>query len=168
MKRLLIVAAALAALVPTSLVAKGATTRITITDISGVRSVNLVDPIVLARFNVWDGPGTFSGPPTQQTESTSGFIIDWRAGAIASRPRDLDEFAVEFFVRRGAEAPERLAYTVVYARNPQSGDGFVYLPGRGDAQFPLNTQSIYRGAGYEGQWFRASQEWQQAAKQLLR
>jgi hypothetical protein len=45
-------------LVPTSLVAKGPTARIVITDITGERSVSLVDPIVMARFNVWDGPGT--------------------------------------------------------------------------------------------------------------
>ena len=165
MKRLLPLATVLAALVPASLVAKGPTTRITITAVGGVRAVSVVDPIVLARFNVWDGPGTFSGPPNQPTEGTTGFIVDWRAGASASRPSGLEEFAVEFFVRYQGEAPEQLAYTVVYARDPRSGDGFVYLPGKNDAQFRLNTQSIYRG--YEGQWLRASQEWQQATKQLL-
>lgn len=168
MKRLLILAAALAVLVPASLVAKGSTTRITITDTRGARSISVVDPVVLARFNVWDGPGTFSGPPNQQTESVTGFIVDWRTGALASRRSGLDEFEVEFFVRHRPDAPERLAYTVLYARDPRSGEGFVYLPGRSDARFPLNTQSIYRGPGYEGQWFRASQEWQQAATQLLR
>ena len=165
MKRLLILVTAFVALVPASVVAKGPTTRITITDISGARSVHIVDPIVLVRFNVWDGPGTFSGPPNQVTEGSTGFIVDWRAGATASRPSGLDEFEVAFFVKPQGEAPEQLAYTVLYARDSRSGDGFVYLPGRNDAQFRLNTQSIYRG--YEGQWLRGSQEWQRAAKHVL-
>lgn len=165
MKSILALFVAVAVLLPTSLVAKGPTTRIVIVDTQG-HSVSLVEPTVLARFNVWDGPGTFSGPPNQQTEATTGFIADWTLGAVASRPGALQRFEVQFFVRDRGTGPERLAYVVLYERDPRTGDGFVYLPGRTDAHFPLNARSIHRGSGYEGHWFRASRAWQQAIKAL--
>ena len=167
MNRLLTLIATVAVLVPTPVVAKGPTTRIVITGIRDARTVSLVEPTVLARFNVWDGPGTFSGPPNQQIESTTGFIADWTGGAIASRPSGLSRFEVQFFVRDRGTGPERLAYIVLYERDPKTGEGFVYLPGRTDANFQLNAESIHRGAGYEGHWFRASAAWQQATKTLL-
>lgn len=168
MKRLFTLMAAVAVLlVPATLVAKGPTVKIVITDAQG-RSLSLVDPTVLARFNVWDGPGTFSGPPNQQTEATTGFIADWTAGAVASRPSTLSRFEVQFFVRDRGTGPERLAYVVLYERDPRTGEGFVYLPGKADAHFHLNVRAILRGTSYEGHWFRASQAWQQATKALNR
>lgn len=154
-------------LVPASLIAKGPTTKIVITDIHG-RSHSLVEPAVLARFNVWDGPGTFSGPPNQQTEATIGFIADWAVGALGSRPSGLPRFEVQFFVRDRGTGPERLAYVVLYERDPRTGEGFVYLPGKADAHFHLNVRTILRGASYEGHWFRANQAWQQATNALHR
>jgi hypothetical protein len=73
----------LALLLPTSLSAKGMTTKITITDASLASSIDITDPSVLEQFNVWAGRGTFVTIRGQERkEGTQGFIIDWLAGAV--------------------------------------------------------------------------------------
>jgi hypothetical protein len=167
MKQLLSLVAAIVLCMPACLVAKGPTTRVTVTSVRDGRVATLSDPLVLAQFTVWDGPGTFSGPTGQQIESTEGFIVDWPAGPVIARPGGLERFEVDFFVRHRGVGPEELAYVVLYERDVKSGDGFVYLPGKADRQFPRNVQSISRGARYEGQWFRATREWQQVVGKSL-
>lgn len=161
-------AVVVALLMPASLGAKGVTTKIIITDLSTGTSVSIADPIVLGRFNVWSGPGVFSGPPDQQTESMDGFIIDWPAGAVASHPSGFPRYEVKFFVRYPRATAEQLAYVVRYERGRDSQEGFVYLPGKSDEHFGMNVGAIHHGKGYEGNWFRASREWQAAVAPLLR
>jgi hypothetical protein len=159
----LIVITALASI---TLAAKGPTTRITIRDAARGQAAAIVDPGTLSRFNVWDGPGTFSGAPGQQTEGRTGFIIDWNAGPVDLPPPGLREYDVQFFVKIHNQGDERLSYAVTY-RTDGAGEGFVYLPGSGDPRFRVNAGSIFRGPGYEGRWFHASAEWQQAARAVL-
>ena len=166
MRRLAFVAL-IVALISTSLVAKGPTTRISIRDVARGNAVAIVDPAILSRFNVWDGPGTFSGTPDQQKEGTTGFIVDWQAGPVDLPPSGLQEYDVQFFVKIHNQGDERLSYSVTYRSNG-AGEGFVYLPGSGDPRFRVNAGSIFRGTGYEGRWFRASAAWQQAARTVLR
>src|SRR5258705_391588 len=35
-----------------------------------------------------------------------------------------------------------LAYAVIYVRDPKTGQGFVYLPGRGEPDYRLNISTI--------------------------
>lgn len=168
MRLLFATAVVVALFTPASLVAKGVTTKITITDLANGQSVSIADPIVLGRFSVWSGPGVFSGPPDQQTESKDGFIIDWPAGAIASHPSGLSSYEVKFYVRYPRATVEELAYVVKYERSRDSKEGFVYLPGNADEHFRMNARAIHHGRGYEGNWFRASREWQAAVAPLLR
>jgi hypothetical protein len=152
-------------LASTSLIAKGPTTRIRIRDLAGVQpTITIVDPSVLSKFNVWDGPGTYSGPPGQQMEGKTGFIIDWQAGPMIAPESTLPKYEVQFFVRIHGQGDEKLAYVVQYQRDV-SGDAFVYLPGRGEDFFTVNVRSIHRRL--EGRWFRASNEWQQAVNAAL-
>jgi hypothetical protein len=78
----IIVALALSA----SLSAKGATTKITISGPTLSESIDITDGVVLAKFQVWAGPGVFHGrgPIVQGggtiVEGTEGFIIDWPSG----------------------------------------------------------------------------------------
>jgi hypothetical protein len=150
-----VVSAALCALVILSATvpafAKGITTRITITG-EGLRSpVDISDPQVLKNFNVWSGRGTFAN----DVEGTEGFIVDWVSGAIADRPSGLRTFSVSFYVRYANrpfnEQTDQLAYVVSYAVDPATGQGYVYLPGKSDEPYRLNTKSIYREC--EGNWF---------------
>ena len=146
--------------------AKGPTSRITIVDTLRGTSTDITDPVVLSRFTVWDGPGTYSTTNGQTTEGRDGFIADWRSGPLDSRPPGLTRYEVRFFVRHNTDPVERLAYTVFYERDPSSGNGFVYVPGKTDEQYRLNVASILRGSRFEGRWFRANQNWLDATSRL--
>jgi hypothetical protein len=167
MKRLISAAVALLVIFSTTtlVLAKGPTTRITITG-AGLQSVvEINDPEVLKNFNVWSGPGTFANG----VEGTEGFIVDWASGALTDRPNGLRAFEVSFFVKYAkrpfSEQTDQLAYIVSYAVDPVTGQGYVYLPGKSDESYRLNTKAIHRG--HEGKWFRANAAWQTAVEKGL-
>jgi len=144
--------------------AKGSTTKITIASAELGRPIEITDPELLQNFNVWSGPGTFSNG----IEGSEGFIVDWASGAVSARPNGLRTFELSFYVnyanRPGGEQADQLAYIVSYAVDPATGQGYVYLPGKADAPYRLNTTAIYRGR--EGNWFRANAAWQSAFEEL--
>ena len=147
--------------------AKGPTTKITITG-AGLRNpVEITNPEVLKNFNVWSGRGTFAG----DAEGTDGFIIDWVSGAIAERPNGLRTYALSFYTKNderpsNGQPDPQLVYIVSYAVDPVTGQGYVYLPGKSDESYSLNTHSILRGC--EGSWFRANAAWQTAFGNAVR
>lgn len=151
--------------VTTVVFSKGSTIKITITG-GGLQSlVEISDPQVLKDFNVWSGPGTFAN----DVEGTEGFIIDWASGAVRDRPNGLRTFELSFYVRY-ANRPfsgqtDQLAYIVSYAVDPATGQGYVYLPGKSDEPYRLNTRAIYRGR--EGNWFRANPAWEAAFRNVV-
>jgi hypothetical protein len=147
-----------------SLPAKGLTSKIRIKNIEGRSTVELTNRNTLDRFDVWAGPGTF----VNEVEETRGFIIDWLAGVVGERPRGLRRYEVSFFVSADDSGPEDLAYVVLYEHDPGASRGFVYLPGRADAQYPVNAKTIIRGNGLEGNWFRATSDWQRMFGVLMR
>jgi hypothetical protein len=49
--------------------------------------------------------------------------------------------------------------------DPATGQGYVYLPGKADEPYRLNTKAIYRGR--EGNWFRATAAWQTAFRNVV-
>jgi hypothetical protein len=147
--------------------AKGVTTRITISDRTAGTSVNITDSAVVARFNVWSGRGTFSTIDGRRTEGTQGFIVDWPAGVVGSRPEGLRQYEVRFYVRYPRSSDEQLAYVVLYESALPPTDGFVYFPGNSDEHYRLNVRAIHRGADVEGHWFRASASWQAEIGPLL-
>jgi hypothetical protein len=167
MKKL--VAAALGVLVLTSvtpgLFAKGNTARITLTSADLQNPIEISDPDIVKNFNVWAGAGTFMGG----IEANDGFIVDWSAGTVTDRPTGLREYEVSFYVRNVKQAPgepaDVLVYVVTYATDPGIAQGFVYLPGKADEHFRLNTRAISRRR--EGNWFRASAAWQNAVRQFI-
>src|SRR3989442_1262068 len=117
----------------TALLAKGITAKITIRDTRLTTSIAITDPNILNEFNVWAGPGTF----VNRVEQTQGFIIDWSSGIVAERPSGLRRYEVSFYVGSSNPVDEQPAYVVFYENDPSSGQGFVYLPGRSDARYPL-------------------------------
>jgi hypothetical protein len=147
------------------LFAKGTTTKIVITGGGLQHPIEISDSVTLQDFNVWAGPGTFMNG----VEATEGFIVDWASGIVRERPGALRDFEVSFYVRH-ANRPfdaqtDQLAYVVSYAVDRVTGMGYVYLPGKADAAYPLNTKSIYRGR--EGNWFRATAAWQSAFGRIV-
>ena len=146
--------------------AMGPTIRIEVRDLVSNAVTQMTDRAILNQFHVWAGPGTYSGPPGQTIEGADGFIIDWRSGAVSERPAQLRRFELRFYSgpRTGKTPPdpaERLAYVVLYEHDPSTGRGYVYLPGNSDEYFGLNVASIHR-QGLNGQWFHASDAWQEA------
>ena len=145
--------------------AKGPTTRITITSADLPSPIAITDREILKNFHVWAGPGTF----VNGVEGNDGFIIDWASGAVRERPSGLRTYEVSFYVRHANrpfdQQPDQLAYVISYEADPVTGQGYVYLPGRTDARYRLNTTTILRGR--EGNWFRASVSWQQAFRQFV-
>jgi hypothetical protein len=150
--------ASLLCAIPAALFAKGETNKITIQSLYLKAPIEIVDPVILSKFNVWTGPGTWSSDPAFNSNAP-GFIIDWSSGTAPEVPDRLTCYKVSFY----AKLPdERLVYVVYYAQDyyahdPSSGRGYVYLPGRDDQSYSLNVGTIIRGV--EGQWFHSSSTW---------
>lgn len=140
------------AIVPTALLAKGPTVKITIQG-PGISTPIESTDTKLAAFNVWSGPGV----QINGVDQTEGFIIDWGKGPMPEPAAALPRYEVSFYAGR----PSELVYVVSYAFNAKTGQGFVYLPGGS-----LNMATMYRG-NLEGHWFHATIAWDNFARQLL-
>jgi hypothetical protein len=151
--------------VPVIASAKGITTRVVIKSPDLTTPIEITDPEVLKGFVVWAGPGV----KVNGTEQSEGFIIDWLAGVVAERPKVVRHYEVSFYVKyvnRPLEGQEdQLAYVVFYQSDPTGEQGYVYLPGRADEWYRLNTRAIFRGV--EGNWFRATSAWQRVVTSLV-
>ncbi len=157
-------------LLSAALLAKGDTTKITISGGNLARPLEMRDAMVVRAFQVWSGPGTRQCfGPENCVEGLHGFIVAWMAGEVSRRPSGLRHYEVAFYVTdsrfTGQSAPERLAYVVDYEYDPVGAQGYVYLPGKDDRRWQLNVSSIHRGR--EGHWYRATRAWQNAVTPLL-
>ena len=159
MKRLLSVALFLL-LTPTQMLAKGPTSKITINGPGLKAPIAITDSNMVAHFNVWTGPGTWSNVPGFNPNAP-GFIVDWAQAATAPAT-GLQRYEVSFYEKI---PDERLTYVVFYEYDPATGHGYVYLPGAKDEYYSLNVRSMYHGV--EGQWFSAWNAWDNVAKPLL-
>ena len=165
MKRILVVAfiVSLFLIVPARFLAKGATTKIMIEEADLAKPIEITDRKVLANFNVWTGPGTFSTQPGFNANAP-GFIIDWSQGPVTQPPQALQRYQVSFY--SDVLANERAIYVVYYAVGPGSEQGYVYLPGKSEEWWRLNVTSITRGV--EGKWFYAWSTWESIARPLIK
>ena len=146
--------------VPTPLLAKMKTVKITIKGSDLKKPIEISDPDILANFNVWTGPGTSSNAPGFNADSPS-FIIDWSQGPVRKPPESLRRYQVSFHT----DPNEQIVYVVYYAVSPGAEQGYVYLPGGSDEWAGLNVRSIWRGV--EGKWFRAWNTWERVARPLI-
>ena len=140
--------------VPTPLLAKGKTVKITIKGADLKRPIEISDPKILETFQVWTGPGT-------STAERPSLIIDWSQGPVTKRPQSLRRYQVSFHT----DPNEQIVYVVYYAFSPGAEQGYVYLPGESDEWARLNVRSIWRGV--EGKWFRAWSAWERVARPLV-
>lgn len=124
-------------------------------DISGAtiqKPIQVVDRNILDISNVY--AGTFLGTPTQSVDPA------W--------PRYVVSFVVESRTPLPALAPTGIHknYVAHYSWNRQTGEGFLYLPGRGEDGYRGNIGLIIR-EGQDGGWHRASQTWADLLNPLL-
>ena len=75
--------------VPTPLLAKGKTVKVTIKGAVLKTPIEISDPKILANFQVWTGPGT-------STADRQSLIIDWSQGPVRKPPASLSRYQVSF------------------------------------------------------------------------
>lgn len=102
--------------------AKGPTVRLTIVGPGLSHPIEITDPAAIVQ-NVWGGE--FIGRPATKPD------------------RALPRYVVSFYVKPPREQV-RMMYVVQYAWDPITGDGLVYLPGRGEEWYSLNVSTIFR------------------------
>jgi hypothetical protein len=124
--------------------AKGVTRCLVVTGPGLPAPINITDPAALG--NVWGGE--FLAAPTLEPDQA------W--------PR----YVVEFHVQPPRTDAVRKMYVIQYVRDPKSGAGFVYLPGRGDERYRLNVGTFERPA-QDGKWHLAAATWSQAINARL-
>jgi hypothetical protein len=138
---------------PSRSYAKEDTVRITINGGDLAAPIEIADPAVVKRYNVWAGRGTSSDEP-------NGVSIDWTRG-IAEPPKGVAVYEVSFVTTRRNPG----TYVVRYAIDAASHRGYVYLPGKTDPGYWDNVFLIYRKV--EGNWFHAWDEWEKLANPMI-
>ena len=115
-------------------------------DISGgalTRPLVITEQAILNLSGVYQG--IFLGPVTKVIEPS------W--------PRYVVTFVVEPQIFTPAlPAGTQRTYVAYYARNPETDEGFVYLPGRGEDGYRTNIGMIIRD-GHDGRWHQAFPTW---------
>ena len=125
--------------------AKGNAVTVRITAASSTNVVAITDRDLLDYSNVY--VGRFLGPVTDRRIDP-----EW--------PRYVITLVVEPRTPMPALAPTGVfkPYVMHYAIDPATGEGFLYLPGRGEEGYRLNTNLIIRD-GSDGRWHRAEPTW---------
>jgi hypothetical protein len=134
---------------PCADVCEGEIVKVTITG-TGLAAPIEITVRKIRDFSVWSG----AGASVNGNEETEGFIIDWSQGVVAECPIGLQHYEVAFY----AALPDtRLVYVVAYEYSPSTEQGYIYLLGKADQWYHLNTRTILRRR--EGNWFRATSAW---------
>lgn len=133
--------AVLLSAVPSRLLDKGPTTKVVIEGPGLSKAIEITDRKILANFNVWAGPGTFSTLPGFNANAPS-FIIDWSQGPVPEVSGAVEKYQVSFYSKELSERPIYVVYYAV-ARSPEPG--YVYLPGKSAEWWRLNATSIIHG-----------------------
>ena len=143
MTRRFIFTLALIAAYSIGLEAKGTTVKLTLVGPGLAALVEIVEPAILDRSNVWEG-------------SFLGELADAPGVTQAPYTLNFDVQPPEWM----RQAP-RTMYTVRLARNAKSGGLLLYLPGRGESGYQLNVSTMLRDT-HDGHWHRPPAAWASA------
>jgi hypothetical protein len=122
-----------------------ATTKITIASAAFAAPLEVTsDAMLLSQSNVFQG--SFIGPLAMAPD--------------AALPRYTITFDIQTL-----DGVKEAAYVVQYCLDA-TGEGYVYLPGRGEPSHRRNISTILR-EDQDGQWHRASHEWSAAIRAYL-
>jgi hypothetical protein len=143
-ERFSVTAATLCVVLAVSLAAKAPTVRLTIAGPDLPSPVETTNPKALASI------GSFIGGSSEEPDKA------------------LPRYLVTFYVRwaNGSEETIKPKYVVTYVRDPRTGRGFVYLPGRGEEGYAMNVGAMERD-GRDGRWHIAEAEWSDAITRAL-
>ena len=147
---------------PLLLLGKGETYKIMI--IGPAYAVEITDANALKDFRFGPGPGnTANGSPNWKPNSW--IVEDW-VHPVPEPDRAFFRSKASFHIKPlNGEATRK--YVVYYVYDSAAHQGYVYLPGRGEASYAENVSLMYRGDKFEGHWFRATPEWTAAAQAAI-
>jgi len=163
-----ILTAAMLIVVPLFVHAKCQTSRIVAVGDAHPQGVQITEPDIAGRFNIWNGPNVrVNGEAVHlNPDLQDGHFIDWSSGPIHERPTAVALFTVSFFCFfNGGDSHDHQIYIVDYLFSPEVHGGYIFLPGRGDARYPFNAKSIVHGV--EGSWFRSTKAWEDTIRPIL-
>jgi hypothetical protein len=162
-KAVLTFALALALVLTDVSFAKGPTLKVIISGGDLPSPIEITDRGRLANFRIWEGPGNTIGfgPGAIPAWKDEGFVCVWPSAGVVP-PASLKKYQVSFYSNHHQDG---LDYVITYAYDPVNRKGYVYLPGRGEAEYARNTFSILRGV--EGNWFLARKIWDDLAGPLI-
>ena len=150
---------------------KGETIQIEIEGGDLASPIEITDPAIVSKFNIWNGPGVSTSqygvpdPPAYlDPNRPAGRFIDWPKGIAEKRPQGLDRYQVTFRIAGPENSPQSLrSYKVIYEFGPNSDKGYMYLPDFSDPEF--RNGLIYHGV--EGNWFYSSESWESLMKPVI-
>jgi hypothetical protein len=135
--------------------AKGKPDKIAIRGGKFPRPIEITDREILQGFDPWTGQ-----------------FIDWPRGIAAKPPNWQHAFEV-FFYQKKPGTPSRydqgdlkLIYALTYYPGYNGAPGYIYLPGKGQAFYSLNTGTMTR-QGHDGEWHYASPAWEALMKRAF-
>jgi len=151
---------ALLALIASPLFSKATTEKITLS--REERSADITDAEKLKQFSFGPGPGNCN-VGEDCSAPRAGWIADWIRGSVPEPDASLPRYEVAFYLGNG----EKRHYVVYFAYSPVPRQGYVYLPGPGEAHYWENVSLLMRGKQWEGHWFLATPEWTSAAQEVI-
>ncbi len=121
--------------------------------------------------------GSFLNSPVVVTDPTTldavdpfqAQFIDQTRGVRAAPPADDPRYRVEVYFEIFLDkdtGKDRLGYVFDYVPGKNGEAGWIYLPGKSDADFSLNQGTIIQGI-WDGNWSYASPGWEQKASRIL-
>ncbi len=143
---------------PTTGWSKGETVKIVIAGDNISSPIEITSPEILRQFNIWNGPGVstrgpdgVSHPPAYiDPDKTSGRFIDWPRGIATDPPAGMQRLEVTFFIGGPIDPVHNGKYLFAYEIDTVKQRGYIYLP---------RWQGSYISHGVEGNWFYASERW---------
>ncbi|HZE72462.1 MAG TPA: hypothetical protein VE135_23365 [Pyrinomonadaceae bacterium] len=138
-----------------SIYAKGIPDLVTIKSEGMAHPIEITDRDTLRQFSPWMGQ-----------------FIDWKKGVIPEPTNQAHSFEVSFYMKwNQRHSPEdrgdlKLIYSVKYCPGMEGQAGYVYLPGKGEDRYIINSGTILRD-GDDGKWHQAAAGWETLMKQLI-
>jgi len=148
--------------------AKSQTVKLDIVGPGLDQPLQITDPAILERFSIWVGPNSARQMAERYpNQEPRGAFADYLRGSLPP-PADLTLYTVTFHQGGPREQMHEWhrTYVINYGHDPDSGQGYIYLPGPKDGEvYQRNVFSI--GTGAEGKWFHASPAWERLVSPLI-
>src|SRR5262245_59908233 len=129
--------------------AKAHLQRVVVEGAGLVAPVAITDPDILQLSNPWDD-----------------YFASWLATGVGALPPAGPTYRITVYARLRTAPDVRAIYRFRYAPGRGAKPGYVYLPGKGEPEWPDNAKTIFR-AGLEGRWHLAAPEWERHMRRRL-